>query len=123
MSVPAAANEQTMKTQTTRLPARFARPTRFQVRPRILTRAECQARLGELKDRLLRLHLAEPGASDLAPVVRRAADDAASLAWASPYPLLILPELVEEKVAAARVQAARQAQIRRQSAALFAEAA
>jgi hypothetical protein len=112
-----------MKTQTTRLPARFARPTRFQVRPRILTRAECQARLGELKDRLLRLHLAEPGASDLAPVVRRAADDAASLAWASPYPLLILPELVEEKVAAARVQAARQAQIRRQSAALFAEAA
>jgi hypothetical protein len=112
-----------MKTQTTRLPARFARPTRFQVRPRVLTRAEREARLGELKDRLLRLHLAEAESSELVPIVRRATEDAASLAWATPYPLLVLPELLEEKVAAARIQAARQNQIRRRTAALFAEAA
>mgnify|MGYP000141499571 CR=1 FL=1 len=112
-----------MNKQTTRLTARFARPTRFAVRPRVLTRAEQDARLGELKDRLLRLHLAKAGTSELTPLVRRATEDAASLAWATPYPLLVLPELVEEKVAAAHEQAARQARIRRQSAALYAEAA
>jgi hypothetical protein len=112
-----------MKTKTTGLPTRFARPTRFQVRPRVLTRAEREVRLGELKNRLLRLHLAEADTSELVPVVRRAAEDAASLAWATPYPLLLLPELVEEKVAMARIQAARQAQIRRQTAGFLAEAA
>lgn len=73
-----------MKTKTTGLPTRFARPTRFQVRPRVLTRAEREVRLGELKNRLLRLHLAEADTSELCPVVRRAAEDAASLAWPPP---------------------------------------
>jgi hypothetical protein len=112
-----------MKTNIQRLTARFARPTRFQIRPRVLSRAERDARLAELKDRLLRLHLAEAGTEDLTPLVRRATEEAASLAWSTAFPLLVLPELIEEKVAAARQQAVRQNRIRRQSAAWIAEAA
>ena len=32
----------------------------------------------------------------------RAADEAASIAWATPYPLLVLPVLLEEKIEDAR---------------------
>ena len=115
--------EGTMNEKTTRLTPRFARPTRFVLRPGTPSRAEREARLGELKERLLRVHLARTESDALKPAVQRAADEAASLAWATPYPLLVLPELVEEKVAAARAQAERQARIYRQTAALFAEAA
>jgi MarR-like DNA-binding transcriptional regulator SgrR of sgrS sRNA len=59
----------------------------------------------------------------LAPVLRRAANEAAALAWLTPYPLLLLPELLEEKVAAIRRQAARQADILRRSRTLAEEAA
>ncbi len=106
-----------------RLTTRFARPTRFALRPRALSRAERETQLGALKERLLRLHLDRVERDELRPVVQRAADEAASLAWATPYPLLVLPELVEEKVAEARERAERQARIYRETAALFAEAA
>lgn len=102
---------------------RFLRPTRFTVRPRVLSRAEQRALLGELKERLLQEHLAGEEPPEVQPRVRWAAEEAASLAWASPFPLLVLPELVKEKVAAARRQAERQARIWRQSTALLAEAA
>lgn len=106
-----------------RVDAQFARPTRFTVRPRVLSRAEQRARLGELKDRLLQEHLSGADPTETPPQVRWAAEEAASLAWASPYPLLVLPELVKEKVAAARARAERQALIWRRSTALLAEAA
>jgi hypothetical protein len=114
-----------MKTpgRTHRLVTQFARPTRFMVRPRVLSRAEQRALLGELKERLLEEHLTGEDSPEARPRVRWAAEEAASLAWASPFPLLVLPELVKEKVAAARAQAERQARIWRQSTALLAEAA
>lgn len=93
------------------------------VRPRVLSRAEQRALLGELKERLLEEHLSGDDPPEAWPRVRWAAEEAASLAWASPFPLLVLPELVKEKVAAARAQAERQARIWRQSTALLAEAA
>jgi|SRR5437899_9115388 len=34
--------------------------------------------------------------------LNRAADEAASIAWATPYPLLVLPVLLEEKIEDAR---------------------
>lgn len=40
--------------------------------------------------------------------LRRAADESASLAWASPFPLLTLPELLAEKVREAQRQFERQ---------------
>jgi len=96
-----------------RLSAHFARPIRFSVRPRGLTRAEQRAMLSDLKERLLRPHLARAGSEAVRSRVRWAAEEAASLAWASPFPLLVLPELVEERVARAREEAARQERIRR----------
>lgn len=112
-----------MSKPANRLIPHFARPTRFAVRPRALTRAQQRALLGELKERLLRKHLTRTGSAEARARVRWAAEEAASLAWASPFPLLVLPELVEEKVAAARAQAARQEYIRRLTAAWLAEAA
>ena len=47
--------------------------------------------------------------------VRRAANEATALAWVTPYPLLVFPELFEEKVDAALLQARRQDQVRRRS--------
>jgi hypothetical protein len=43
--------------------------------------------------------------------LRRAANDAAALAWATLYPLLVFPVLFEEQTRAALRQAERQARI------------
>jgi hypothetical protein len=111
---------------TRRLAASFARPTRFRLRPKAESarkdRVEADARLAELKQRLTQRHLQ---ASDptLALGVTQASHEAASLAWATDYPLLVFPGLLEEKVELARCRAARQEYIRRRSAALLAPAA
>jgi hypothetical protein len=44
-------------------------------------------------------------------VVQQAAGDAEALAWSTPYPLLFLPVLMEEKVADARLWLDRQQDI------------
>src|SRR5258708_1450409 len=58
-----------------------------------------QKRVGEVKDMLPE------------PLVRRAVMDAEALAWSTPFPLLFLPALVEEKVSTAREWADRQQQV------------
>ena len=40
--------------------------------------------------------------------LRRAANEAAALAWVTPYPLLVFPALFEEKAETALAHAARQ---------------
>jgi hypothetical protein len=45
------------------------------------------------------------------PLVRQAATEAEALAWATSYPLLFLPVLVEEKIEGARQWANRQREI------------
>ena len=64
-----------------------------------------------IKNRLLaeRLDLLER--PDLNVAVRRAANEAAALAWVTFYPLLVFPTLFEEKTAAAVLQADRQARV------------
>ena len=51
--------------------------------------------------------------------LRRAANEATALVWLTPFPLLLLPALLEEKAATARRQIARQNQINKRSKALF----
>jgi len=52
--------------------------------------------------------------------VRRAANEAAALAWTTPYPLLVFPVLFEEKLEAGLLMAARQAQVLERSRELLA---
>jgi hypothetical protein len=73
------------------------------------------AALEELKQRLL--HENAKTGSDLAnsSCLRLAAEEAASLAWATPFPLLVLPELFAEKAAEAWIRSERQRDVRERS--------
>ena len=55
--------------------------------------------------------------------LNRAADEAASIAWATPYPLLVLPVLMEEKLEDARRRAELQKAIYERSQPIVALAA
>ncbi len=115
----------TMNTNSIRrVPTRFAPETRFDLAPHAAgpTRAALDTELEQLKSRLIKEQLIERGNAALAPAFRRAANEAAALVWLTPYPLLLLPVLLTEKVDAVRRYGARQAEIRRRSRVL-AEAA
>jgi hypothetical protein len=101
-----------MKNSNIRLKARFAAETRFEVRPNPPApfRALVVNEFEQLKTRLLAEQLAG-AAPELNAPLRRAANDAAALAWATVVPLLAFPALFEEKAAAAARQATRQARI------------
>lgn len=64
-----------------------------------------------LKSRLLAEEMASVRNAELAERLRRAADESASLAWATNFPLLTLPELLREKAAQAFAQHERQQRI------------
>jgi hypothetical protein len=70
--------------------------------------------LERLKNRLLRevLYGSGPAANGY---LRRAANEAAALAWVTAYPLLVFPALFEEKAEAALLQVERQKSVRRRS--------
>ena len=105
-----------------RLPTRFAPETRFEVRPTPAApfRAVEEDGLDRLKDRLLRARLYRLEEISQTAYVRRAANEAVALAWATPYPTLVFPALFDEKAEAALVQAKRQEDIRERSALLLA---
>src|SRR5206468_12196540 len=99
-----------------KIKARFARETRFAVAPKRAGVTAKNARGGELerlKGRLLEEALREKTEPELDTALRRAANEAAALAWATWYPLLLFPELFEEKAQFAAEQAERQASIKR----------
>ena len=77
------------------------------------------AALEELKQRLLRETARARSDSATLSCLRRAAEEAASLAWTTPFPLLVLPELFAEKAAEAYVQSQRQRDIRQRSLGLI----
>lgn len=105
-----------------RLPTRFETEVRFEV-PTVPFRDALETDLERLKNQLLRELLVEyPDAQFNAPL-RRAANEAAALAWLTPYPLLVLPALVEEKAQFARKHTARQTRVRLKSRAFLVEAA
>jgi hypothetical protein len=101
-----------MNKYKTQVPTRFAPETRFEVRanPPAPFRAVRENEFERLKNRLLAQQLLA-AAPELNAPLRRAANDAAALAWATVFPLLVFPVLFEEKTDAAVLRAERQARI------------
>ncbi len=106
-----------MKTKDRSVPTRFAPETRFAVTPRAAVpfRATLTSELELLKNRLTSQLLQNAARPELYVFYRRAANDAAALAWATSYPLLLFPALLEERAAAARRQWERQESVWRRS--------
>jgi hypothetical protein len=106
-----------MNANYTRVPTTFGPETRFEVRPAPPApfRATRETVLDQLKDRLLLRELDELTDPGFNGYVRRAANEAAALAWVTPYPLLVFPTLFEEKARTALRQAERQNSVRQRS--------
>ena len=102
-----------MNTNYRRVPTRFGPETRFEVKPLPPApfRATQETELERLKNRLLVGILNDLNGTDANPYVRRAANEAAALAWVTPYPLLTFPGLFEEKVETALRYAERQTHV------------
>jgi len=66
----------------------------------------------QLKNQLVSQWLHEVWQPELNSHVRRAANEAAALAWVTPYPLLVFPALFQEKAESALFVAERQKQVR-----------
>ncbi|MEP6663436.1 MAG: hypothetical protein ABJC04_07195, partial [Verrucomicrobiota bacterium] len=77
----------------------------------------------KLKNRLLRRLLDDAIQPELNTPLRRAANDAAALAWTTTFPLLFFPALLEEKARTARLQFQKQNQVRLRSEAILVEVA
>ncbi len=71
--------------------------------------------LESLKNRLLNERLGAKADAELTQRLRYAADESASLAWASGFPLLALPELLAEKLQEAHRRFERQRAIQSRS--------
>lgn len=106
-----------MKTINNRRPTQFAPATSFA--PPVLAagpfRGAAETELDQLKNRLLARELERTSTLEQNVGLRRAANDAVALVWLTPYPLLLLPVLFEEKARAARIKTGRQALIRERS--------
>lgn len=100
----------TMKKNYQPVPTRFAPETRFEVKPvpTVPFRGTQETELERLKAELLKQHLNETTDAPTNARWRRAANDAATLAWLTPFPLLFFPALLEEKARQAERQAAHQ---------------
>jgi hypothetical protein len=113
-----------MKQKYRQVRTRFEPETRFEVGAiaPVPFRGALETELEQLKARLLEPLLnasADPARSE---PLRRAANEAAGLAWFTPFPLLFFPALLEEKVYAAQRQEARQRQIRQRTEGLLEKA-
>jgi len=95
------------------VPARFGPETRFEPRPTPPApfRATQETEFERLKGQLLAEQLQQATTAELNAPLRRAANEAAALAWVTLFPLLVFPVLFEEKTVAAFRQAERQARI------------
>jgi hypothetical protein len=99
--------------KTSKLRAEFGPETRFEVRPAPAApfRATQETEFEQLKNRLLTTELLAAAQPELNAAIRRAANEAAALAWVTFYPLLLFPALFEEKIRHALRQAERQARV------------
>ena len=111
-----------MNTTYRKVPAWFGPESRFNVRPAPVApfRVTEETELERLKNRLLRNELANATELELNARLRRAANEAAALAWVTAVPLLVFPTLFEEKARAAHRQTERQVVIRERSRELLA---
>lgn len=110
-----------MNNQYRRVPAEFGPETRFELRPAPPApfRALQENQFERLKTDLVGQRLERLWKPELGAHVRRAANEAAALAWITPYPLLVFPVLFDEKAAAALLAIDRQEQIRQRSRELY----
>ena len=102
-----------MNKNQTRVATRFVPETRFELQPGPPApfRATWESEFERLKKQLLKLQLAELDKPELNAPLRRAANEAAALAWVTLYPLLVFPALFEEKATTAVRQTERQARV------------
>jgi hypothetical protein len=114
-----------MKYRNRQVKARFDPETRFEIAPipSVPFRGTQECALDDLKTRLLQQALEQASDPALNAPLRRAANEAASLAWFTPFPLLVFPVLLEEKAQAVQRQAALQREIRQRSQGLLRTAA
>jgi hypothetical protein len=100
----------------------FGPETRFEVSPLPPApfRAGHEDELERLKSRLLAERLGDTVGAEANSQVRRAANEAASLAWLTKYPLLVFPALFEEKADLALARVEQQDRVRRISRELLA---
>jgi hypothetical protein len=105
-----------------RVPTEFGPEARFEVKPvpAVPFRAVQENQFEALKRRLLTERLEAVWELSQTSPLRRAANEAAALAWVTPYPLLVFPLLFEEKAEAALLQAERQQEVLRRSRELLA---
>jgi hypothetical protein len=98
------------------IPARFDPGNSFEVSilPAALTRQTQEFELERLKNRLVEEALEASVIAD-EPSAERAGAEAAALAWTTPFPLLLLPVLFQEKLESVRARRFRQEQIRQRS--------
>lgn len=96
-----------------RLKANFGPVSRFDVDAiaPVPARGPGETDLEQLKARLLKPMIEASATPAEAKPLEHAANEAASLAWFTPFPLLFFPALLEEKVYAAQRQEVRQRQI------------
>jgi hypothetical protein len=100
-----------------RVTTRFEPDTRFNVKPAPAApfRANQENELEGLKNRLLQERLARINETELHARLRRAASEAAAVAWLTTFPLLVFPALFEEFAHTALLQAGQQAYVRKRS--------
>jgi hypothetical protein len=114
-----------MKTTNTPTRARIRPESRFEIAPEPaapFTRT-AESELERLKNRLLRGVLDQVATPTLLAPLRRAANEAAAIAWLEPLPLLVFPLLFEEKILGVRRRAFRQELVRAQTTDLMMQAA
>ena len=111
-----------MNTEYRSVPTRFGPETGFEVKPvpPAPFRARQENELERLKAQLLSERLGALGDPAAVGQLRRAANEAAALAWITRYPVLFFPVLFEEKAETALLCAERQEQVRQRSRELLA---
>ena len=111
-----------MSAKYRKVPTRFGRVNRFEVKPVPAApyRALQESRFEALKAEMLAARLETIWEPELSSQVRRAANEAAALAWVTPYPLLVYPVLFEEKATTAVRISERQEQVRKHTRELLA---
>lgn len=98
-----------------RLPDRVSPQFDSTIVPAAPARGRQESELERLKNRLLGGPLVQYDGTALGNALRQAANEAAAIAWMTPFPLLILPGLFEEKAASARDQLRRQSEVRQKT--------
>ncbi len=106
---------------TRKLNAYFDPDTEFE--PELLAGEPLRAAFAALRDALVSETLEATETLALHGPLKQAANEAAGLAWTTPFPLLVFPGLFQEKIDRTRAQQDRAQRIKAQTAEFLMEAA